>query len=82
MAETDSLTLETLDPILSTVVGEHKDKVVGWMRDEAGCWGFLAGKAVAACRQNLGRSLADPERKLVWDRFWWVLEGIKKEVLS
>lgn len=82
MADDGSLTVEALDPVLIRVVGEHQEKVVGWMRDEPGCWGFLAGQAVAACRAQIDRPLADIERRVVWDRLWWLLENLKKEVLS
>ena len=80
MEESPSLTLKTLDPILTSLVREHRGKVVGWMQDEPGCWGFLAGQAVAACRRELGRSLEELERRLVWDRLWWLLETIKQGV--
>ncbi len=80
--EADSLQIKDMDPVLTSIVSQHKEKVVGWMRDEPGCWGFLAGNAVAACREHAGRPLADPERRLVWDRLWWFLENIKKEVMG
>jgi hypothetical protein len=80
MGESPALTLKTLDPILTGLVREHQEKVIGWMQDEPGCWGFLAGQAVASCRRELGRSLEELERRLVWDRLWWLLETIKKEV--
>ena len=82
MGRPPTLTLKTLDPILTGLVREHREQVVGWMRDEPGCWGFLAGQAVAACRRDLGRSLEDLERRLVWDRLWWLLETIKQEVIE
>ena len=82
MLEDDIFTLEQLVTILGGVVRENQGKVVGWMRDEPGCWGFLAGKAVQASRDWLGRPLDDGERRLVWDRLWWTLENIKREVLS
>lgn len=82
MPDSPAFDLETLAPLLTDVVREHKEKVVGWMRDEPGCWGFLAGQAVSACRKHVGRSLEEAERKLVWDRLWWVLENIKREVMS
>ena len=82
MNDSPSLTLKTLDPILTSLIREHNDRVVGWMRDEPGCWGFLAGQAVAACRRDLGRGLEEMERRLVWDRLWWLLETIKKDVLG
>jgi hypothetical protein len=76
------LTVEALDPVLTRIVREHQDRVVGWMRDEPGCWGFLAGQAVAAGRTRVDRPLTDQERRLVWDRLWWLLENIKGRVLS
>ena len=82
MGGDSSLTIEALDPVLTRVVQEHKEKVVGWMCNEPGCWGFLAGQAVAACRAEADRPLEDAERRLVWDRLWWFLENLKKEVLS
>ena len=82
MLEDDILTLEQLVPILGGVVRDNQGKVAGWMRDESGCWGYLAGKAVTATRDWLGRPLDDGERRMVWDRLWWVLENIKREVSS
>jgi hypothetical protein len=76
------LEVESLDPVLVGIVREHQDRVVGWMRDQPGCWGFLAGQAVAACRAHTGRSLTGEERRLVWDRLWRLLESIKGRVLS
>ena len=82
MPESRPLTLETLDSILTEVVREYRDKVVGWMREEPGCWGFLAGQAVAACRRFLDRPLEEAERRLVWSRLWSLLEAIKARVLG
>jgi hypothetical protein len=81
VVEENPLAVHDLDPVLGGMIREHQEKVVGWMRDEPGCWGFLAGKAVAASRQHAGRALTDSERRLVWSRLWWLLENIKKEVL-
>ena len=69
---------QVLDSLLIEIVRQHQDKVVGWMRREPGCWGFLAGRAVVSCRQTIGRPLADGERRLVWHRLWWLLERIKE----
>jgi hypothetical protein len=82
MAGNGPLEVETLDPVLTRVVLEHQTKVVGWMRDEPGCWGFLSGKAVAACRAQVDRPLEDFERRLVWHRLWCLLENIKERVLN
>jgi hypothetical protein len=80
MSTNASLDLETLDPVLADVIRNHREKVVGWMLGQPGCWGFLAGKAVVAWRQREGRPLADAERRLVWHRLWWWLEQIKEQV--
>ena len=71
-----------LDPVLAQVVRSHQEKVVSWIQGEPGAWGFLAGQGVTAARLHLGRSLTDPERRLVWHRLWWFLEQIKANVLG
>jgi hypothetical protein len=82
MVDRSALSLDDLDQILDQVIRDHQDKVIGWLKNEPGCWGFLAGKAVAATRQQAERSLTDSERRLVWDRLWWLLENIKREVIG
>ena len=82
MPESQRLTVEALDPILTAVVRENREKVIGWIREEPGCWGFLAGQAVTACRGALDRPLEDGERRLVWSRLWSLLEQIKIQVLG
>ena len=71
------LELESLDPVLAGIIRDNRDKVVGWMAGEPGCWGYLAGKAVTACRAQIGRPLVDQERRLVWHRLWSCLEQVK-----
>ena len=71
---------EILGPLLENVIRENREKVVGWINGEPGCWGFLAGKAVTACRSRAGRSLSDGERRMVWNRLWAFLEQIKGQV--
>ncbi len=78
--EGDALNVDDLDPVLAGVIRDHRDKVVGWMRNEPGCWGFLACQAVAGRRKQLGRSLSEQERQMVWGRLWWLLENIKRGV--
>ena len=82
LPEGDGLQVDHLDPVLAGVIRDHRDKVVGWIGDEPGCWGFLAGQAVAGCRKQVGRSLSDQERQMVWSRLWWILENIKREVVG
>ncbi len=80
MPEGDALQVDHLDPVLAGVIRDHREKVVGWISDEPGCWGFLAGQAVASCRKQVGRSLSEQERQMVWSRLWWILENIKRGV--
>lgn len=80
MSDDNTVDLESLDPLLIGVIRDNQEKVVGWMKGQPGCWGYLAGKAVAACRQQVGRPLADQERRWVWHRLWWRLEQIKEQV--
>ena len=75
--EDKTLAPAALDDLLGGIIRDNQEKVVGWSRGEPGCWGFLAGKSVAACRQDLGRPLADGERRLVWHRLWqWSLHSL------
>ncbi len=73
MAQPNSMDGEQLDSLLAGVVRGHQEKVICWIQGEPGAWGFLAGQAVTAARLHLGRSLTEPERRLVWHRLWWFL---------
>ena len=72
---------EILVPLLLGIIRDNSEKVVGWMKGQPGCWGFLAGKAVAACRAQKGSPLANQERRLVWRHLWSLLEQIKAQDL-
>ncbi len=65
---------ESLARILAGVIQDNRRQVIGWKAGEPGCWGYLAGKAITACRGHLGRSLSDQERRLVWHQLWTSLE--------
>ena len=82
MSTNPFLDLETLERLLTGVIGDNRGKVTGWMQGQPGCWGFLAGKAINAVKQETGRPLADGERKLVWRRLWWLLEQLKAQTLG
>ena len=75
-----ALDLESLDRVLVNVITSDKDKVISWVRDEPGSWGFLAGKAVTAYRTELDRSLTEKERQIVWARLWSFLENLKAQL--
>ena len=72
--------LESLDRVLVNVITSDKDKVISWVREEPGSWGFLAGKAVTAYRTELDRSLTEKERQIVWARLWSFLENLKAQL--
>ena len=69
---------QTLDQLLLGVIGDHREQVTAWIKDEPGSWGFLAGKAVLACREIKGASLSDQERRMVWHRMWLLLSELKE----
>ncbi|MQG21824.1 MAG: hypothetical protein FI725_07570 [SAR202 cluster bacterium] len=54
-------------------IEEYPDVILKWKKNERGSWGFLAGRAVIMCKQNLQRSLSDRERRDVWQLLWFSL---------
>ena len=74
-----SASQRTLDHLLLTVIRDNQERVVAWMRDEPGSWGFLAGKAIRSCREEKGESLTNEERRVVWHRMWLLLSELKEE---
>ena len=65
--------------LLQGVADANPEQVAGWMRDEPGQWGFLAGQAVLTVRRLLGRSLEYAERRWVWHQMWLVLQERRRE---
>lgn len=59
----------TLRPILTT----HAAIVAAWRRNEPGTWGAIAAQAILAARRALNRPLTDPERRIVWNIMWQLL---------
>ena len=78
MAQSPENAEVALDRILLGVADAHPEQVAGWMRNEPGQWGFLAGQAILAVRQLVDRRLEDPERRWVWHRMWVVLQDRKR----
>ena len=77
MASVFSATDEVLDPILVGVVTGNQDKVIAWLQNQPGAWGFLSGQAGTAVSDYAGRKLDDTERRLVWSRMWWWLVNVR-----
>ena len=72
----------SLETVLFGVLKDNPQRVVGWIREEPGCWGFLSGQAVAGCKTHSGRALSEGERRWVWHRLWQMLEQLKSELLE
>ena len=73
---------ESLDALLIEVIRDNRDKVVAWINEEPGSWGFLAGRAVLACKEQKGATLTDPERRIVWHRMWELLTLLKDQTVK
>lgn len=73
---------ESLDTLLVGVIRDNRDKVVAWINQEPGSWGFLAGRAVLACKEQKGAPLTDPERRIVWHRMWELLTVVKDQAVK
>ena len=71
-----------LDSRLLAVMRANPEKTAAWLREEPGSWGFLAGQAVRAVRQETGRPLTDPERRYVWHRLWQLLSQLRESMES
>ena len=68
-----------LDATLVPLLVAERATVEAWLRDEPGSWGALAGRAVLAARQALGRRLTDTERRIVWQALWDRLVRVRND---
>ena len=57
------------DAVDQTIV-DHQSTVQEWLSDTPGAWGSLAGRCVLTCRETLGRSLTEGERRRAWQALW------------
>jgi hypothetical protein len=55
-------------------IAAYPEQVADWQAGRPGAWGYLAGRAVLAERERLGRRLTDPERRAVWAALWAALQ--------
>jgi hypothetical protein len=63
-------TTDWLTTGVDRALAENGDAVERWRRNEPGAWGQIAGQAVLACRDTVGRPLTDSERRAVWAATW------------
>ena len=64
------MTPQHVHDAVAEVLLEHVEKVAAWRRGEPGSWGYLAGQAVMACKERIGRALTEDERRRVWSLLW------------
>ncbi|MBI3954097.1 MAG: hypothetical protein HY330_06255 [Chloroflexi bacterium] len=67
-----------IEQAVRLAIENNADMVERWLADTPKSWGYLAGKAVGACRRELGRELTDRERRLVWSRLWQRLTELRQ----
>ncbi len=74
----DSSNKESIGEAVRRTIDGNASMVQKWIAGQPGSWGFLAGKAVTATRQTLGRKLTDWERRVVWHLLWESLVELKR----
>ena len=72
-----SLTQHQVRGAIGLTIGSNPLVVKDWLADRPGCWGFLAGQAVMACRENVGITITDQERRMVWHELWESLTKLR-----
>ena len=72
------LTQHQLRDAIGLTIERNPTVVRDWLADGPGSWGFLAGKAVMACRENAGRKLTGHERRMVWHELWGALSELRQ----
>jgi len=73
-----SLTQHQLRVAIGLTIESNPTVVTDWLVDRPGCWSFLAGKAVLAYRENVGRSLTEHERRVAWRELWGALTKMRQ----
>ncbi len=76
------MTMKDIDEILDKAIKENGNIINDWLSDKPGSWGALAGKAITATRLQLGRSLTESEKHIVWQMLWNKLMKIRSNGLS
>jgi hypothetical protein len=61
---------EVLPGAVERTIAANSDVVDEWINNEPGAWGSIAGRCLIACREGLGRSLTDSERRAAWQDLW------------
>ena len=76
----DSLTEDKLREAIRLTIDSNSHMVKQWLKNQPGSWGYLAGKAVLDCRQQVGRRLTDIERHTAWRKLWNTLSELKRDL--
>lgn len=70
--------MDDIAAVINHVINENEAIVNNWLADKPGSWGALSGKVVVAAGRQLGRSLNDAEKRIVWQALWDKLIKLKK----
>ena len=65
---------EAVEKIVRATVTAWPDLAAGTRTGRPGAWGALAAHGVTALRDELGRPLADAERRRLWAALWWAAQ--------
>ena len=68
--------VETVSEAVAVTIRDHPGRVSAWTSGVPGSWGYLAGQAVLACRDRLGRTLTEAEQRAVWSVLWRTLTAL------
>jgi hypothetical protein len=60
-------------------IAENSEDVAAWLEKRPGAWGALAGRMILRCREGIGRSLNDAERRVAWELLWRELMMLREE---
>jgi hypothetical protein len=71
--------MSVLESVVADIIQNNPLVVKRWVAGEPGTWGFLAGKAVLATKEKLGRKLCQSERRVVWGLLWAQLQVIAQQ---
>ena len=69
---------EPIEEVVRRTIEGNASMVQKWIAGQPGSWGFLAGKAVIAYREKLGKTLTERERRDVWHLLWSCLRELKR----
>jgi Asp-tRNA(Asn)/Glu-tRNA(Gln) amidotransferase B subunit len=68
---------EVVAAVIAELIAASPAKLDDYRHGRRGAFGYFAGRTVGGVRRQLGRELAEAERRLVWQRIWERLEALQ-----